>query len=387
MDDPASMPAPTGVGRRIRVVWVVDQSDAPIGSFAGQLEILRHLDRNRFEVLAVVPAAGRSVDVLAELGARVVQRPIVPSGRSLRYLCAVWSFRRLLTRDRVALLYMPDHTRWRPAELLAARWAGVPVVLHLRTPPDRGRAADPFLRYADAIIGNSAATLQPLRGTVPDRVLHVVYNCIDIERFTPGPARRSEFVPPDTPVVGFVGMFRPEKGIQHFLDMTRVLRGERPEVRYLAVGGDSPPSTRDGLAEAQRHAAAIGVADVVHFTGVRDDIPEIMRALDVLVVPSLTEGFGRVIAEANAVGTPVVATAVGGIPEVIEDGITGVLVPPGDVPAMAAAVRRVLDDSAWRARVAACAPAKVRARFAPATQVRAIEAVWRAVLPADMARR
>jgi glycosyltransferase involved in cell wall biosynthesis len=239
-------------------------------------------------------------------------------------------------------------------------------------------AADPSLRIADAIIGNSSATLQALRGTVPDRILHVIYNGIDVERFTPGPARK--FSTDGAGVVGFVGIFRPPKGVEYFLDMARLLREQRPAVRYLAVGGDLPRSAQSWLAQMQRHAEAIGVADVVHFTGLRDDIPEIMRSLDVLVVPSLSEGFGRVIAEANAVGTPVVAAAVGGIPEVVEDGVTGVLVPPRDAAALAAAVGRVLDDHAWRGRVAACAPARIRARFAPAPQVRAIEAVWNHVM-------
>jgi glycosyltransferase involved in cell wall biosynthesis len=76
----------------------------------------------------------------------------------------------------------------------------------------------------------------------------------------------------------------------------------------------------------------------------------------------------------------VVASSVGGIPEVLEDGITGILVPPRSAAALAAAVQRILDDGAWRARVAALAPARVRARFSPAAQVRASEAIWRAAL-------
>ncbi len=367
---------------RTRVLWVVDQVDASIGSFAGLLEILRHLDRDMFDVTAVVPAPGNCSRALAARGIPVLCRPIVPSGRNLGYLRTVASFWRLLRREAVDLVYFPDHARWRPAELLAARWAGAPAVVHLRAPPSDGMVTDPSLRDARAIIGNSAATLRPLRGRLADAVMHIVYPCIDFERFGPGADRRDEFFPRGVPVVGFVGMFRPEKGIEYFLDMAAILRTELPDVRYLAVGGESPGATGDWLARMRRHAAARAVADVVHFAGVRTDIPEIMRTLDVLVVPSLREGFGRVIVEANAVGTPVVGFDAWGIPEVIEDGVTGLLVPPRDAVATAAAVRGVLDDGGWRARVAAVAPARVRARFSPAAQVRAIEAVWRRALAA-----
>jgi glycosyltransferase involved in cell wall biosynthesis len=368
--------------RSTRVLWVLDHADSVLGSFGGLLEILRHLDRSCFEPFAVVPGPGGTARAMEALGVPVLQRPVVPSGRNLRYARAVWSFRRLLARQRIGLLYLADHTRWRPAELLAARWARIPAVVHLRTPPDHGLVADPSLRRAQAIIGNSAATLRPLRRAVPDGVLHVVYDSIDFEPFGPGPDRRDEFFARGTPIVGFVGIFRPEKGVEDFLEMARILRTVRPDVRYLAVGGDSPSSARGWLAQMQERAAALGVADVVRFSGARTDIPEIMRSLDVLVVPSLTEGFGRVIVEANAVGTPVVGTEVGGIPEVIEDGTTGLLVAARRPAAMAAAVQRVLDDAPWRTLVAARAPARVRARFAPAMQVGAIEAIWRQVLSA-----
>jgi glycosyltransferase involved in cell wall biosynthesis len=367
---------------RARVLWVVDTVDAAVGSFAGLLEIVRRLDRAAFDVLAVLPAPGACGRAFEACGVPVHYRPVVSSGRNLRYLRAVLSSGRLLRREAIDLVYFPDHNRWRPAELLAARRLGVPAVVHLRTPPGAGLVGDPTLRNARAIIGSSAAVLQPLRERLPGAAMRVAYPCIDFDRFGAGDDRRGEFFAPGTPIAGFVGMFRPEKGIEYFLDMAAILRAQCPAVRYLAVGDESPGAGRDWLAQMRRHAGARGVADVVHFTGLRTDIPEIMRTLDVLVVPSLCEGFGRVVVEANAVGVPVVAFDAWGIPEALEDGVTGVLVPPRDAAATAAAVQRVLDDDAWRARVAAVAPARVRARFSPAAQVQAIEATWRQALAA-----
>jgi glycosyltransferase involved in cell wall biosynthesis len=341
------------------------------------LDILRHLDRNRFDVLAVVPGRGAGADALAALGATVHVRALPPSGWTLAYLRCVWSLRRLLQHEAVDLLYVPDHTRWRAAELLAARMAGVPAVVHLRAPPTDGMPPDPVLRTARAVIGNSAATLAPLREVFAADRLHVIAPCIDLDAFIAPGDLRGTFFPARSQVVGFVGMLRPQKGFDEFLDLVRVLRPTQPALRYLVVGGDARPREVGGLAHARERAAALGVADVVHFTGLRTDVPQLMHGIDVLVVPSRQEGFGRVIVEANAAGVPVVAFAVGGIAEVIEDGVTGRLVPPRDIEALAETVRRVLADREWRARVAAIAPARVRARFAPAAQVRAIEAVWR----------
>jgi glycosyltransferase involved in cell wall biosynthesis len=365
---------------RPKVLWVYGWPNAFGGSLNSLLDVLRHVDRDSFEVAALLPGDGSTSREIEALRIPILYEAMPPAGKNLRYLRAVWAFRRLLEREAVDLVYFADYASWRPALLLGARLCGKPVVVHLHWLVSQAFVSDRFLREVPAIIGNSRATLEALRGLVADDRLHVIHNCIDLASCGPGPDRRGEFFPRNAPLVGFVGIFRPEKGVETFLDMARLIRARRPEVRYLAVGGESVIRDRGWLEKMKGHADEIGVGDVVRFTGTRRDIPEIMRSLDVLVVPSLTEGFGRVILEANGVGTPVVATAVGGIPEVIEEGVTGFLVPPRDAEAMAETVLRVLGDSAWRARVALVAPQRIRERFSPDTQVCAIEAVWRGAL-------
>jgi glycosyltransferase involved in cell wall biosynthesis len=363
-----------------KVLWVYGYANTFGGSFNVQLDILRQRDPGSFAISALLPAAGNVSREFEALGVPAIfQRPVA-AGKNTRYVHAVWSARRLLRREKVDLVYFADYATWRPPLLVAAYVAAVPVVVHLRSPISDEFASDRWLRSARAIIGNSRATLRALRGRVPDEMLHVVSNFVDFARFVPGPDRRTEFFPQRCAVVGFVGIFRPEKGIEYFLDMAKIVRATRPDVRYLAVGGESAVRDRGWFEKMRGYAAEIGVADVICFTGSRSDIPAIMRSVDVLVVPSLNEGFGLVIVEANAVGTPVIGANAAGIPEVIEDGVTGLLVPPRDPVAMAAAVLRVLDDSAWRARVAALAPRRVRERFAPDQQVAAIAAIWRGAL-------
>jgi glycosyltransferase involved in cell wall biosynthesis len=187
-------------------------------------------------------------------------------------------------------------------------------------------------------------------------------------------------------VVGFVGAFRPEKGIEYFLEMAKLLLEKDPTVRFLAVGGESSVRDVGFLPRMKDYADELGLADVVVFTGKREDIPDLMKSMDVLVLPSLREGFGRVILEANAAGRPVVGADAAGIPEVIEPGITGHLVPPRDPVRMAEVVMGILADHGWRAQVAAEVPERVAARFAPERQVAALEGVWSRVLSGKQPR-
>jgi glycosyltransferase involved in cell wall biosynthesis len=130
-----------------------------------------------------------------------------------------------------------------------------------------------------------------------------------------------------------------------------------------------------------RRAVDLGLGGRVHFLGNRDDVPEILAALDVLVhVPSAPEPFGRVVAEAMAVGKPVIAARAGGLPEIVEDEVTGLLVPPGDVAATAAALTRLLRDPALRARLGAAGRRQAEQRFDPGMHAERVMAAYREVL-------
>ena len=367
--------------RRPKILCLYGWQDAIGGPFSNMLEILQHCERDAFAVAALVPAPGLCSRALAAKGIPVLFGEMLRAGKNARYLRAVLFSAWQMRRESIDLAYFVNYDRWRPAQLLGARLAGVPVVAHLRAPISDGLAAERYLHAAKVIIGNSQATLRALRGRVPDSKLRVVYGAVDFDRFEPVPNRRRDVGNGHRPVVGFVGFFRPEKGFEDFLAMVAILRKARPSIRYLAVGGNSRATEQDWLERMKSMAGELGVADVVTFTGHRSDIPDVMRGLDVLVVPSHLDAFPRVILEANAVGTAVVATDCAGIPELLEDGVTGLLVPPRDPEALAAAVLHAVDDREWRARIAAVAPVRVRERFGLEKQLRAIEAIWREALP------
>jgi glycosyltransferase involved in cell wall biosynthesis len=174
------------------------------------------------------------------------------------------------------------------------------------------------------------------RGFPPDKVTIVSYG-IDPERFRPDAEEREAFRSGlglgESPVAGIVARLDDQKGHADFLEALRML----PDMQALIVGGGPLESAlRD-------RARALGLAGRVRFLGHRDDVLNVLRGIDLLVLSSHSEGLPFVVLEAMGVGLPVVATRVGGLAEVVRDGETGYLVPPGRPDALAAAVQRILD--------------------------------------------
>ncbi len=268
----------------------------------------------------------------------------------------------LARRRRIDII----HTNGLKAHMLAGcadRLAGIPVVWHLRDFPPAA-AAGHILRTAShylpkLVLTNSDAVAQAVR-TGRDAVPRVtrLYNPVDLERFRLGLAktslRRELGIGAQVALVGCVAHLTPWKGHEQFLAIARDVKAVCPETHFVIAGGAIYET--DGhtgyAAQLRQRAQALGIADRVTFLGARDDVPEILAALDVLVhCPVAPEPFGRVLAEAMAVGCPVVATRCGGIPEVIEDGVTGNLVSPGDLKGFVTAVAAYLDSPSYREAV------------------------------------
>jgi glycosyltransferase involved in cell wall biosynthesis len=167
----------------------------------------------------------------------------------------------------------------------------------------------------------------------------------------------------DSFVIGCVAQLYKTKGQSYLLSALAGLATEIPRVKLLLVGGGE----RDPL---ERQARQLGVADRLVFAGHRNDVPACMRAMDVVVHPSLSEAFSQVVIEAMVSGTPLVSTDVGAAREVIVDGETALLVPAADVGAIVDAVRRLHADGGLRRRLAASARESVTARFTVDRMVR-----------------
>lgn len=183
-------------------------------------------------------------------------------------------------------------------------------------------------------------------------------------------------------VVGFVGRLSDDKGPALLLEAAARLRPSVPGLRIVLLGGDVAGPT--GL-RLQARAALPDLAGSVRLAGYQPEAARLCRAFDVQVLPSVAEPFGLVLLEAMAQAVPVVATAAGGVPEIVRDGRDGLLVPPGDPEALARALGRLLSDEALRDRLAAAGRRRVASDFSQDRTVAATEAVYRRALAAPAA--
>lgn len=226
---------------------------------------------------------------------------------------------------------------------------------------------------ATSVTANSLAVREALaqRSNAPAETIRLLYNGIDlkkIETANRGLAKRQELgLSPNALAIGVIANIRVAKGHQYLLEAFNHIAPHVPQAYLLICGfaGD-----HDLMKTLQRLAAAGGAAGRVWFMNSRNDIPEMLHALDVVVSPSLSEGFSNAILEAMAAGKPVIATRVGGSPEQIIDGVTGLLVPPQDAGAIAQALLTLLRSPGLRREMGAAAQRHVQENFSVAIMTR-----------------
>jgi glycosyltransferase involved in cell wall biosynthesis len=222
----------------------------------------------------------------------------------------------------------------------------------------------------------SQAVAESLTG-FPGAAATVIPNgvAVDADPAAVAAVRTELGIPAERPLVVHVGNIRPHKGHATLVAATRELIGRIPDVLVVSVGGEKNPGD---LARMESLAAEAGVTDHIRFLGRRDDARSFIAAADLFVNPADVEGLPLVVLEALALGRPVVATAVGGVPSVVIDGETGRLVPPGQPSALAATVADLLSDPG-APEMAAAGAARVRRQFGAEAMVRAYEDIYRRV--------
>ena len=275
-----------------------------------------------------------------------------------------------------------------------AAWYSVPIVetYHGREGWRRGLVRGRFLpdrlvaRLVNRVIAVSeAARTFLIEGTgYPAATVTVVANGRDLSIYRPGAWRddaRAELgVGPATPVVGVVARLDAQKGHRYLLEAWPAVRRTHPDARLLLVGDG------DLRAPLERRVRELGIAESVIFAGFRTDVPQLLDAMDVMVLPSLYEGMPLTAIEGSAMARPVVATAVDGTPEVVRDGITGRLVPPADPPALTRALLDLLADPDGARRMGRAGREWVLTRFDVTRHVAATADVYRGVVAGAVGR-
>jgi glycosyltransferase involved in cell wall biosynthesis len=349
----------------------------------GQLVALRlaHASRARGDdALFVAPRRGPFTDRAEADGFRVL---VADVGR-LHRLPGLIALRRLLRREQVDLLHTHTLAAANALGRLAGRLAGVRVVSHLHIENHFRRPTTALLRTADNLTAGWCAALVAVsedtrRAYVRQgyaRAIDVVHNGVELGADDASTSLRAELgIPSDAPLIGEVGRLCDVKGQRELI----AALADLPDARAVLIGADLE---QDGAyqRELELEAERRGVRDRVFFAGRRDDAAAALAELDVFALPSWTEGLPLVVLEAMARRRPVVATSVGGTPEVVVDGETGLLVPPRDPKALAAALRRLLADADLRTRMGESGYRRVRDRFTAGAMAERVLAVYDAAL-------
>ena len=350
--------------RRYRIAYVIGELDK--GGAEYQLhELLRHLDRRVFEPTVLVLASGGYwTEPIRALGVTVHEFPRRQSADVSR-LVRLRAALRALAPDVLHTIMWSANSYGR----LAALGLGIPVVIAaernvIRRPRWQVWIERALDRVTDRYLVNCAAITAELhqRGGLAAAKINVVHNGIDLgvlPSFEPDreKARRAAGFDPSRRLVAQIGRLTEQKDYPTFLAAARIVAARFSDVDFLVVG------TGERRADLERLAADLGIASRVRFTGLRHDVPALLGGVDVLALTSRYEGLPNVVLEAMAAGAVAVATDVGGCRDVIVDGETGLLVPPRNPDATAAALGRVLADPEWRTRLAVAARRRVEDEF------------------------
>jgi glycosyltransferase involved in cell wall biosynthesis len=382
------MPLP---GRnRVRVVEVLATGTSG-GAQEHVYSLMTRLDTTRYDASVVALSAGSAVRKLQRAGFDVT---VIDEPDEAIAVGALTARLADLRADVIHThMYRADIIGTKAAMALANAGHRRPYVVstvhssRVRSAEDRDviRSLTPEM---DQLIAVSKSIEQKIaaehRAGAPVRL---IYNGVDLERYDhqePCCTLRDEYgMEPGSQIVGVVARLEPEKGHETLLDAWPLVLRDVPDAYLLIVGEGG---RRDQL---EQRAAANRVAHRVVFTGRRDDVPAVTAALDVAVLPSHREAQGLSILEAMALSRPVVASDVGGIPEMIEDGVTGLLVPHDRPDALAAAIVRLLTDHSFADTIARAGHDLVHDRFCIELMVKSIEEIYdegaRRVRPAEVA--
>jgi glycosyltransferase involved in cell wall biosynthesis len=330
--------------------------------------LLRHLDRRRVEPIFAGPPRGAFPAALAADGVPTLPLDFAPLRRVGGVLRSVGRLTRLVREHRVELLHANGPQTNVPAGL-AGRLTGRPVIWHARNlvTADMWDVDRVLAPLATRIICNADAIRRRFAGSRGWERSITIVNAVDTREFHPGvgraPFRRELGVPDGAPLVGIVGRIGLGKGHEHFVDAAVRLLERGVDAHFVIVGDplfDADAWRADALRRAVKDAAR---EDRIRFAGYRRDMPSVMRALDVLVLASDAEPCGRVLFEAMASATAIVATDSGGTPEIVRHGAEALLVPPRDAAALARAIATLAADAGRRARLGAAGVARVAAEF------------------------
>ena len=375
------------------------------------LMILAKLDRKRFNPIVLCPADGRLLEMVSELGIRSISidplaaRFTCRPDRLVRYLGSfvqtLGAARNTIKREQPDLVHANSI---RAGLVMSAATLGmpVPIVWHAHDLLPRHPMSSAIRLFAglsrrNRIVAVSQAVADRFRGTALSLAknrtpLVTIHNAVEAQEFRPDPEARDavrrelDFADTDL-LIGSVGQITPRKGQLELIQAFASVAQEIPNSRLIVVG-EALFNRDQEYAEALRETAkSLGLSHRIHFLGQREDVPALMRAFDLVVVNSRAEPFGLTVVEAMASQTPLLATAVDGICEIVEHGKSGWLAKKDDHSALVEGLRVMLLDANLRNRLSMAALSEARSRFSVEKFLSKIQSLYWQTLERNISQR
>ena len=346
------------------------------------LMYLGRLDRQKFSPHVVCPETGPLKEEVEKLQVAVVGLPL-PQWRRIKSRVqvpvTVWKLIKIFRQWQIDLVHVNDHW-WTPPAYLAAKIYSLPVIVHIRQQIAPSRIQHYWLDKPNALFPVSKHIEQVVlsRG-VPPRRVHVMYSGIEVDHFccqrSPEEQcsiRQRYGLKNDQLIIGTVANLFPRKGYDYLLEALVEVKAVVPGICCLIVGKGS----EDYCKKLRQLVVELQLSSNVIFAGFQNNVADFVSIVDIFVLPSLIEGFGIVLLEAMAMEKPIVATDVGGIPEVVVDGVTGLLVPPKHSKALAAAILQLLRDPQKRQAMGKAGRRRVETHFHVSQTMAKLETVY-----------
>lgn len=349
------------------------------GAEIALLNLLAYLDRERFQPIVLAPE-GELAQKLREIEVRWIPIPVLDGLNRYtlpRFLRVLSFLRSLLCIEKPDLIHANTNFSSEYAGVLS-RLLSIPTIGHIRDIEPLGYMGCWTIRQNTRLIAISEAVKQYLISErVSEQQIVRVYDGVDLRQYQP---RQNSAREKSEMIIGIVGQIGERKGHKYLLETLSALVHSYPQVRLWIVGKEPEHSQEHYTEQLQQYIKEVHLEPYIQWWGFRTDIPDILSQLDILVLPSLQEPFGKIVIEAMAMEKPVVATMVGGVPEIVVDGKTGLLVPPQNAGALRQALERLLLDREKRVAMGIVGRKRAEQMFSLELNVRLTEQVYEKLL-------
>ncbi len=350
--------------------------------------LIKHLNRNLFEPIVVIPEFGIFEKKYNDLKVKMVIAPKLPERTAqqrfkriniltktlsnlingIGMVQTIFWLKSFIKKEQIDLLYA-NNMLVKSIGAFSAKFAKKPCIIHIRNLHEKKLEIFFYKKIAklssvELIISNSTASSIPITKNISKKI-KIIHNGIDIEEYShiSKGTLRNETKTKNKIIIGYTGNIIPRKGLDILIKASAKVIQYRNDTVIVIIGRVPIGSNIDYQMKYSKLASDLGIANKIIFTGFKKDIRPYVQDMDILTLPSRQEPFGRSIIEAMALGKPVVASNIGGIPEIITHGKDGFLCPIEDIDALAKSLDKLIKDKSLRLKIGKEAKATIKDRF------------------------